>query len=101
MFRGVGLLTREQTNHIIALSSIRVAIERAFGLLKGRFKRLQHIYVVGLEQTCNIIMSCCVLHNLWIRQGDILPVYFDNNEDQQDAVLSALGNVAGVFKETK
>lgn len=100
-FRRVGLLTREQTNYNIALSSTRVAIERAFGLLKGRFKRLQHINVAGLEHTCNIIMSCCVLHNLCIRQGDMLPEYFDNNEDQEDAVLNALGNVAGVFKRNQ
>lgn len=46
-------------------------------------------------------MSCCVLHNLCIRQRDVSPEYFDNNDDQQDAVLNVLGNVAGVFKETK
>lgn len=100
-FRRVGLLTREQTNYNKALSSTRVAIERAYGLLKGHFKRLQYINVAGLEQTCNIIMSCCVLHNLCIRQGDLLPEYFDNNDDQQDAVLNALGNVAGVFKRNQ
>lgn len=53
-FRRVGLLTREQTNYDIALLSTRVAIERAFEFMKGRFKRLQHIKVAGLEHTCNI-----------------------------------------------
>lgn len=93
-FRRVGLLTREQTNYSIALSKARVAIERASGLLEGHLKRLQHINVAGIEHTCNIIMSSCVLHNICIRKEDILPEYFDNNEDQQDTVLSALGNVA-------
>lgn len=89
--------TDKGTNYNKTLSSTKVAIERAYGLLKGPFKQLQHINVAGLEQTCNIIMSCCVLHNLCIRQGDILPEYFVNNDDQQDA----LGNVAGVFKRNQ
>lgn len=100
-FRRVGLLTREQTNYNIALSSTRVAIERAFGLLKGRFKRLQHINVAGLEHTCNIIMSCCVLHNLCIRQGDMLPEYFTSTKTKKTLSSTPSGMLLEYTKETK
>lgn len=44
-------------------------------------------------------MLCSVLHNLCIRQGDILPEYFDNNDDQRRCCRQpSVMHVAGVFK---
>lgn len=38
-------------------------IERAFGLLKCKFRRLQYLEMRLIEKIPLIIMACCVLHN--------------------------------------
>lgn len=53
-------------------SSTRMVIERAFGDLKGRWRRL-HSLEAELSYAKKIIAACCVLHNLSIKYGDIQP----------------------------
>ncbi|KAH7934794.1 hypothetical protein HPB52_000491 [Rhipicephalus sanguineus] len=50
----------------------RVVVEIAFGLLKGRFRRLEKIDVNSIPQAVEIVMATCVLHNLARRHADIL-----------------------------
>ncbi|XP_049267550.1 uncharacterized protein LOC119377433 [Rhipicephalus sanguineus] len=50
----------------------RVVVEIAFGLLKGRFRRLEKIDVNSIPQAVEIVMAACVLHNLARRHADIL-----------------------------
>lgn len=57
------------------LSNIRVDIEHAFGVLKGRWVSLCGLRVrISTEKryrfALQCIMACVVLHNLLIRQGD-------------------------------
>jgi len=42
-FKGTESLTRRQTKYNRTLSSSRCAIERAFALLKGRFRRVKYL----------------------------------------------------------
>ena len=45
-------------------SRTRIVVERAFGLLKGRFRRLQHVEMKDTKEIPRIILACCVLHNI-------------------------------------
>ncbi|KAH8029956.1 hypothetical protein HPB51_006162 [Rhipicephalus microplus] len=56
-------------NHVH--SKQRVVIEIAFGLLKGRFRRLDKIDVNSIPQAVEIVMAACVLHNLARRHGNV------------------------------
>lgn len=52
------------------LSSARVKIECAFGILKGRWRILDHIEEASVSMISKIIIACCVLHNFCILAGD-------------------------------
>ncbi|XP_067208240.1 putative nuclease HARBI1 isoform X2 [Linepithema humile] len=70
-FRDNGHLTNRQKNYNFCHSSARMAIERAFGMLKGRFRNL--LTVLDMERVDLIpdfIMACCVLHNICSLKND-------------------------------
>lgn len=69
-YRDNGHLTQQQTLFNRALSSRRQVIERAFGMLKGRCRRLQYINIKSVEQICQTIAAACVLHNICIMERD-------------------------------
>lgn len=96
-YRRVGMLNREQNNYNKVQNCTRVVIERAFGLLKGILKRLQHVNVLYLKHVCDIIMACCVLHNICISEGDILPEFYDENDDNPQVPIG-VGNLQGTVK---
>ncbi|KAH7938114.1 hypothetical protein HPB49_020177 [Dermacentor silvarum] len=53
------------------LSGTRVLIENAFGDLKNRFRQLHRLDMWTVDNMSKFIISCCVLHNLCIEQGDL------------------------------
>ncbi|XP_044588775.1 protein ALP1-like [Cotesia glomerata] len=64
-YRDNGHLSIRQKNYNFCHSSARIAIERAFGLLKKRFRSL--LTVLDMTRTDLIpdfIIACCVLHNI-------------------------------------
>ena len=63
-FKDTGKLTRHQSNYNFCQSSTRIAIERAFGLLKGRFRRLKLLNVTCPNKRIKVIVVACVLHNV-------------------------------------
>ena len=72
------------------LSSVRVVIENAFALLKGRFKCLQ-LLRFDIHKIPSIVLCCCLLHNFFISMKDI-------DVDLQDVVYekftSLLSNIS-------
>jgi len=64
-FKDTGVLSGEKMHYNFCHSSTRMAIERAFGLLKGRFRRLPTLNVVCPERRCRVIVVACILHNIW------------------------------------
>lgn len=62
-FRDNGHLTEEQVNFNMRHSSTRVVIERAFGLLKSKFRRLQYLEMRLVNKIPLVILSACILHN--------------------------------------
>ena len=62
-------------------SSNRVIIERAFGLLKGRFRRLSNPSKNDIETSLDVIMTC-IFHNVCILQNDVFENFLRRDNDQ-------------------
>lgn len=63
-------LSNEQERYNTVHSSTRMAVERLFADLKGRWLKLKGLEC-DLEFANKIIAACCVLHNISINNGDI------------------------------
>ena len=68
-FKDNGHLSRAERNFNFKLSRSRVKVEHAFGLLKGRFRRLTHLTQVQVESIPKVVTACCVLHNICFLQN--------------------------------
>jgi hypothetical protein len=78
-FRGSGHLSDKQNNYNYLHSSTRMAIERAFAILKGRFRRLKYVDMDIVADISDLVMTACVVHNIclashedteeWIEKG--------------------------------
>ncbi|XP_071572853.1 putative nuclease HARBI1 [Temnothorax nylanderi] len=90
-FRDNGHLTPRQKNFNYCLSSSRMAIERAFGLLKVRFRiLLDCLPLTDITKIPQFIIACCVMHNICILQNDNVDVVVCfNNENVAPGVIAA------------
>lgn len=82
-FRDNGHLTSQQISFNIRLSSVRQVIERAFGRLKGKFRKLKMLDVTTVEHANLIIAACCVLHNFTLNEN-IAHAYDGADDDGDD-----------------
>ncbi|XP_066589570.1 putative nuclease HARBI1 [Prorops nasuta] len=74
-FRDNGHLTAHQKNYNFVLSSTRMTIERAFGLLKVRFRiLLDCLPLTDVKKIPQVIIACCVLHNICMQRNDDFPI---------------------------
>lgn len=80
-FKDNGHLRQDQKKYNKILSSSRVAIEQAFGLLKTRFRRLKFLDVNEVSNAVKIVLACCILHNLCVKAGDELEEVIDDFDD--------------------
>ncbi|XP_067207829.1 putative nuclease HARBI1 isoform X2 [Linepithema humile] len=70
-YRDNGHLSVKQKNFNFCYSSTRMAIERAFGLLKGRFRSLLTLLdMERLDIIPKMILTCCILHNICLLRND-------------------------------
>lgn len=74
-----GNLLESQTIFNKRHSSTRMIIERTFGLLKSRWRKL-NLLDCELHNVNKIIVACCVLHNITLKYGD-LRAYLDDNSN--------------------
>ena len=74
-------LTREEYHWNYVQSSTRMCIERAFGMLKGRWRILLKRVDVHLRNVPDLVSMCLLLHNICIIFGDS----FWKNEWLQEA----------------
>ena len=58
-----GNLTPEERSFNIKHSTTRVVVENAFGRLKVRFGSIGKRLDLKVENACDVIAACCVLHN--------------------------------------
>lgn len=77
-----GRLTPEKRKFNLKLSALRCVVERAFGMLKGRWR----IALKKVEQKTSTlkktVIAACVLHNICIERGDL---YDTDNSDSDDS----------------
>lgn len=69
-YRDNGHLTRQQQKFNYLLSSHRVVIENAYGILKGKFRRIKYLHMFKIESIPKVIMACAILHNIAIEGRD-------------------------------
>lgn len=62
-YRDTGHLTRAQIIYNTKLSSIRSIIERTFGFIKTKFRRLNYLDIADFDFGNKMIAASCVLHN--------------------------------------
>lgn len=72
--------TQIQRNHNNMLNADRVCIEHAFGLLKGRWRRLIFINTYSISKAVEIVTPACVLHNFCYLNADLWEEYLENDE---------------------
>ena len=66
------------------LSSQRQIVERTVRVLKGRWRKLQHMDHINLELIVQLINSACVLHNICLLLDDFDPGYMQDEDDDDD-----------------
>jgi len=95
-FQDNGHLTPQQVEFNYIHSSTRMAIERAFGQLKGRFRRIKFFTEYrDLPFVINTVIAACILHNYCIEKNDIYDFpealndctsVITNNDIEQEAI---------------
>ncbi|KAM7426577.1 hypothetical protein ABFA07_022155 [Porites harrisoni] len=85
-FKNNGHLTAVQIRYNEKNSGTRQVIERALGLLKGRWRRLKCLEMEAVEEIASVVSAGCVLHNfcLLADEGDI-EQFFDDDSDGDDS----------------
>lgn len=69
-----GLLSNDHRIFNRKLSSVRVVVEQAFGLLKGRWRCLLDVLNEETKHTPTTIIACCALHNICVDMADDTPI---------------------------
>lgn len=101
-YKNNGHLTDAQVNFNNRLCSARVMIERAIGLLKGRFRSLlDKLHMKRTDLIPQYIIACCVLHNICILNEDIMdvPLLVEANINEHN-IAPNNDNQEGVEKRT-
>ncbi|XP_038895742.1 protein ALP1-like [Benincasa hispida] len=91
-WRGVGnapTTAREFFN--MKHSSARNVIERAFGLLKGRWAILRGKSFYPIQVQCRTITECCLIHNLITKKMGIVAM-FDVPDEENSALVGLDGD---------
>ncbi|XP_050465124.1 uncharacterized protein LOC126858702, partial [Cataglyphis hispanica] len=82
-FKDNGHLTESQVKYNTCHAQSRIMVERAFGLLKDRFRSiLDKLSMTRTYLIPKYIIVCCILHNIYILQKDFIEISFIVNEPQ-------------------
>ncbi|KAK2719689.1 putative nuclease HARBI1 isoform X1 [Artemia franciscana] len=101
-FRDTGSLTVDEGNYNFKLSSTRMVIERSFGFLKGRFRRLIKFPSNNLKFVVKVVIVCCTLHNLCIDNDDaFIDCITDPNLVNERAENASNSDDSGISKRTR
>lgn len=94
-FKDNGSLTRNQKTFNYRLSSSRIVIENAFGLLKGRFRRLKYFENKNIMFITKCVVTATVLHNICIDFNDCLEAVDLSSE--ADETVYCVSNISHAF----
>lgn len=79
-YRDNGFLTPMQSKYNTILSSTRVVVEQAFGVLKKKFRILKYIEAQRPYMPKLITMACMIVHNIVIENEGYLVDEIDEEE---------------------
>ena len=68
------------------LSSTRQVIERAFGLLKGRWRKLFYLGMLCQKKIVSVIVAACVLHNFCLMSEENYDEFLQGDLNRLDNV---------------
>lgn len=80
-FRNTGHLTPRQHMFHRRLSSARQIVERYYGHLKGRFRRLREIIVRNPPHIIGSFISGCIFHNFCVLSHDDVEDFIEEDHD--------------------
>ena len=80
-FKDFSNLSPEQKRYNYIHSSSRICIERVFGTLKGRLRRLRYIDMKDMPEVIKFVLSCCILHEVCLENFDAFDDYMDYMEE--------------------
>ncbi|KAB0790811.1 hypothetical protein PPYR_00025 [Photinus pyralis] len=93
-YKDNGHLTRAQKNYNYCHSSTRMVIERSFGLLKGRMRRLlDNLPMIRTDLIPQYIIACCVIHNICLLKNDQFQPLALHTSDKNNTQCGVNGNV--------
>jgi len=98
-YRDNGKLTHIQKNYNTVHATTRCVVEHAFALLKGRFRRLKYLDMRHMEDIVQVILTCCVFHNICLTNEDDIDLFLpsdflDNSLDDDCAVVTRSDDVS-------
>jgi len=99
-YRDNGHLTSVQTRFNTVHSSTRSVIERAFGRVKGMFRRLRAVDCTDVLNALTIIEAAFTLHN-FIIQHEQLDESFDSDPDVEEPTAPAMRGNPAIRRATK
>ena len=85
-YRDSGHLTEAQRTYNFKQSSTRQVIERAFGLLKGRWRKLFYLDMLCQNKIVSVIIAACVLHNFCLMLEEHYEEFLDNDINRADNI---------------
>lgn len=91
-FRDNGQLTEEEKRFNILHCSARCCVERTFGLLKGKFRRLKYLDMSLEEDIPRVISACVFLHNYIIVHETDPQLEEDSPRDRDAGVARVADN---------
>lgn len=75
-------------NHVLfnaILTSTSAVVDTTFGIWKGRFQKLKKkVQLFDLQFVSDLVVSCCVLHNICLENGDDGAEFYDDNWNEKD-----------------
>lgn len=80
-------------SRIIFVSQARMMIERAIGLLKGRFRSLlDKLPMTRTDLIPKYIIACCILHNICLMKNDHMgiPIIVQENEFEENTAQNRM-----------
>ena len=79
-----GHLTPEQKKFNKKFSALRCVVERAFGMLKSRWRIVMKKIEQKTTTLTKTVVASCVLHNICIERGDLYDDGCDSDDDSDD-----------------
>ena len=80
-FPSTAAMPRDHKRFNKKFSGMRVIVERAFGILKGRWRILNETNYQTIDKIPNVTMACVILHNFCIQEKDELDEDFSRYEE--------------------